>query len=643
MAAATVVLLMCISNAQTTSLDKKPLQELEREIPKLKGEQKALHQLAASKQQMGNESRKAITNARCALKIAREEKNELLEAKSLSTLGLCYYYIGDYEKSYGMLLQGLLLSQRINFHFGIAANHLNMAQLLLVENDYEGAREHMDKARKIALTYNLKDVNLNIDNSLGYSYFLQGKYQDALRHFTASDSLNRLNKRWQHVANDLNNIGGVYQKLKDYPKALYYYKTALEMYDSLKLLTSKATIYCNMAEAYYDMNNNAEAERYLEQGLALSDSIHYIQMLMIAYELKAKLKARQGHFAEAFDAQNKYVQYKDSLFNEQKKLAIYNMETRLQVSEKERRLNEQEQERNLLAILLYSSVTVVVMLALVMAFALSRSRYRRLTSAKLTRLNDSLNRVLDQLREENARNKAELEQAHDLQQAILPKTMPDVPGLEVMAYLETAASVGGDFYDYHLDEDGSLTLAVGDATGHGLRAAFLVTVAKSHFQQNAGSEELETIVRAISSGITALSLHEMFLALSIARISQGMLELYSGAMPPAFLLRADGEVIWLEAKGTFLGAPLPLQMHPIKIKMGPGDLLMMMSDGYPDVMNQDEETMGYERIPEMLLQVRHQPVKTIVDYMVQQAHYWRGKARLEDDLTLMVVKVPEIS
>ena len=82
---------------------------------------------------------------------------------------------------------------------------------------------------------------------------------------------------------------------------------------------------------------------------------------------------------------------------------------------------------------------------------------------------------------ENERRAKELEEARQLQLSMLPKKLPNIEGLEIAAYMKPATEVGGDYYDFHVGEDGTLTVAVGDATGHGLKAGSVVTATKSLF------------------------------------------------------------------------------------------------------------------------------------------------------------------
>jgi len=86
-----------------------------------------------------------------------------------------------------------------------------------------------------------------------------------------------------------------------------------------------------------------------------------------------------------------------------------------------------------------------------------------------------------QLEAENARKTKELEEARQLQLSMLPKNPPALPHLDIAAEMKTATEVGGDYYDFKVHDDGVLTIAVGDATGHGMQAGTMIAATKSLF------------------------------------------------------------------------------------------------------------------------------------------------------------------
>jgi ligand-binding sensor domain-containing protein len=82
---------------------------------------------------------------------------------------------------------------------------------------------------------------------------------------------------------------------------------------------------------------------------------------------------------------------------------------------------------------------------------------------------------------ENDRKTKELEEARQLQLSMLPKELPKLPHLDIAVYMKTATEVGGDYYDFHLHIDGTLTVILGDATGHGMMSGMMVSIMKSLF------------------------------------------------------------------------------------------------------------------------------------------------------------------
>ena len=80
---------------------------------------------------------------------------------------------------------------------------------------------------------------------------------------------------------------------------------------------------------------------------------------------------------------------------------------------------------------------------------------------------------------EDERKNGELAEAKALQDKLVPKVLPDLPELDIATYLRTSTEVGGDYYDFFLQEDGSLYAVCGDATGHGMPSGMLVSITKA--------------------------------------------------------------------------------------------------------------------------------------------------------------------
>ncbi len=101
----------------------------------------------------------------------------------------------------------------------------------------------------------------------------------------------------------------------------------------------------------------------------------------------------------------------------------------------------------------------------------------------------------------HARKTHELEEARNLQLSLLPGQLPQLPNLEIAVYMKTATEVGGDYYDFKVAADGTLNIALGDATGHGMQAGTMVTLMKGLFSADPGRMDITSFFRQSSEGI----------------------------------------------------------------------------------------------------------------------------------------------
>ncbi len=156
---------------------------------------------------------------------------------------------------------------------------------------------------------------------------------------------------------------------------------------------------------------------------------------------------------------------------------------------------------------------------------------------------------------ENERKSKELEEARQLQLSMLPKELPNIPNLDIAVYMKTATEVGGDYYDFHLALDGTLTIVIGDATGHGLKAGTMVTAAKSLFNSYVNNNDILFTFSEFTRVIKEMKMHAMSMCLSLLKINGNQLEMSSAGMPHALLFRNDKKIIEeIALKGMPLGA-----------------------------------------------------------------------------------------
>jgi len=240
----------------------------------------------------------------------------------------------------------------------------------------------------------------------------------------------------------------------------------------------------------------------------------------------------------------------------------------------------------------------------------------------------------------NERKSKELEEARDLQLSMLPKTLPVVPNLEISAYMKTATEVGGDYYDFHVGEDGTLTTIIGDATGHGMKAGTLVTITKSLFEGLAtGKNILETFSR-ISNVIKGMKLPQLSMCLAMIKIKGNELRISSAAMPPVLIYRNKlKKVEEVLLKGMPLGAIKNFPYVVEKRQVDKGDTLLLLSDGLPELANNKEQMFGYNKIQREFSKIGHKAPDDIVYHFKELASNWTNGNEPDDDITFVIIKV----
>ena len=282
----------------------------------------------------------------------------------------------------------------------------------------------------------------------------------------------------------------------------------------------------------------------------------------------------------------------------------------------------------------FGVLTVILAPLFSMSVYLARNYSR--TSRKLER--EMVERQV--LEVENTRKTEELEEARKLQMSMLPQTAPQLPNLDVAFEMRPATEVGGDYYDYNLTEDEQLTIAVGDATGHGMNAGLVVSAVKSLFKTSAPEVgNLETLER-ISQGIKSMNLKRLYMAMTLVTLNQNRLELAGAGMPPALFYRVDEnsvEEILLEGMplGGFIGA----ERQEMSYELQSGDTILLMSDGLPEMLNPENEMLDYPKTKELFEEVADQSPKAIIDHLFKAGTLWADGEPQADDVTLVVIKV----
>ena len=242
---------------------------------------------------------------------------------------------------------------------------------------------------------------------------------------------------------------------------------------------------------------------------------------------------------------------------------------------------------------------------------------------------------------ENERKTRELAQARELQLSMLPRELPATPGLDVAAASHTAAEVGGDYYDIRKGGDGSLLVAFGDATGHGLAAGIVVTAAKALFTSlpvNGPLPDLLAVCDQVFRGMRHPGLQMCF---ALARISPREVAVISAAMPPILVHRSMSDALEELGAGDLpLGSRIPLRYEERRTDLSPGDTLLFASDGFAELRDPEGRELGYSGVATAFREAaRGSSAREVVERLGAAGTTFRGAHPQDDDITFVVVRV----
>ena len=258
------------------------------------------------------------------------------------------------------------------------------------------------------------------------------------------------------------------------------------------------------------------------------------------------------------------------------------------------------------------------------------------------------NQVEAALREAETRRKMEhlqhaLEVARSIQQSLLPKSMPQVPGFEIAGWNRPADQTGGDYYDWQALHDGRVLVALADVTGHGIGPALLAAVCRAYARMSFGQQSnFLQAMEQVNTAVAADVGEGRFVTFVAAILGENSaeVELLSAGHAPLFLYwLKDDRFEKMEAQGLPLGiSPDFFSEPPRTLQFASGDLLLLATDGFFEWANAAEELFGGERLENSVRASRDKPPAEIISILYADVLRFAGGTSQKDDLTAIVIK-----
>ena len=245
--------------------------------------------------------------------------------------------------------------------------------------------------------------------------------------------------------------------------------------------------------------------------------------------------------------------------------------------------------------------------------------------------------------------KRDLEIAREIQRWLVPESPPQAPGVDIAFSTRPANTVAGDYYDAILrsrieGQSQQLLLAVADVAGKSVPAAMLMATFQASFRALEGNGEgFAELVRGMNRYACANSLNGLrFTTAFLAQIdlSTHEMEYTSAGHNPPLLRRSSGAMEKLEAGGLPFGIEPDEKYERGAARLGPGDLLVIYTDGVVEAVNEREEQFEVKRLQEIVAATpASESAAATLARLTAAVDAFAGQARQYDDITCLILRV----
>lgn len=249
----------------------------------------------------------------------------------------------------------------------------------------------------------------------------------------------------------------------------------------------------------------------------------------------------------------------------------------------------------------------------------------------------------EELAKANQKIKRDLEIAQRIQQAIIPKFFPKVNLIKIYGIYQPMDDLGGDFYDVFMLNDSKIVFLVVDVCGHGVPAALITAMVKVSFFNNSKENlDCSEIISLVNKEICYIigEYNSYFTAFyGIFDIKNKILEYTNAGHNDIYILKKDKSITTLSSNSPFVGMVKDFKYRSDTIKLLEEDLLILYTDGIPEMRNPQKELYGEERLKDSIIKYSYLPIEKMLKNIVNDVHNFRGTFKISDDITILGIQI----
>ncbi len=244
-------------------------------------------------------------------------------------------------------------------------------------------------------------------------------------------------------------------------------------------------------------------------------------------------------------------------------------------------------------------------------------------------------------RQEKQALESELTIASQIQEGLMPKILPQVPGYQFHAFQMQCKMVGGDLYDVAQLADGRILFLLADVSGKGMGAALLASNILSAFRMLRGMTNFDCAdaTARVSEQLAGTSRGGDFATVFLAVLDSttNTLEFVNAGHNPPLLIKPDGSFKYLDSTGIPIGIFGGFVWTQSTINIEPGDRIWVFTDGIPEAHDIAANQYSDERLEKFLTDSRSAPLPEATAALIGDVSKFVGEAPRSDDITLLAL------
>jgi sigma-B regulation protein RsbU (phosphoserine phosphatase) len=250
-------------------------------------------------------------------------------------------------------------------------------------------------------------------------------------------------------------------------------------------------------------------------------------------------------------------------------------------------------------------------------------------------------RLYERIAREEQRLERDLAMAREVQQHLLPQTIPSLQCADVAAKFVPAQAIGGDIYDFIPYSGDRTAITVGDVSGKGAPAALFGALVSGIMRSTAGMEPSPAeMLSAINTSLNERRIEARYVSIDYAvwDDERHTMQVANSGQPRPVYCHA-GKTHLIETAGLPLGLLEDAEYDEVTIQAHPGDVFVFFSDGILDATNAQEELFGRMRLEAVVRKHHEDSAAQIVDAIFEAVDSFSAGVAAFDDETVLVVKI----